>query len=461
MPVKIPLTPPSPNQLLADPDLLLKLITSVGPLVGGDYIHWDQLRHRAPPDGITTEQWWAAVKLARVSTFSQLPFLTKDRKPFVFGKPEPLLIHLHHIDRDVAGQILSPTTVTTPEHRNRYLFRSLIEEAITSSQLEGAATTRKVAEAMLREGRKPRNHGEQMIFNNFAAMEAIRDMKASPLTPERIFQLHRILTENTLENPDDAGRLRQSDDIQVVDHRDQTVLHQPPSHLELPDRMDRLCAFANADENATPFVHPVVRAILLHFMIGYDHPFVDGNGRTARAIFYWSMARSGYWLMEFLSISHFLRQAPAEYMRAYLYSETDSSDTTYFVLHQLEVIRKAVAALRKYLDRIVEEQRSTEQLLAASRSQLNHRQIALLTHALKHPNERYLVEAHQRSHGVVYETARKDLLTLEELGLLVKGQAGKAFTFTAPSDLNARIAKLAKRSTRSRSTTVKSRTKSA
>jgi Fic family protein len=146
--------------------------------------------------------------------------------------------------------------------------------------------------------------------------------------------------------------------------------------------------------------------------------------------------------MEFLSISHFLRRAPSEYMRAYLHSETDYSDTTYFVLHQLEIIRKAVTALHRYLDRVVQEQRNTEHLLAASRSQLNHRQIALLTHALKQPGQKYLVEAHQRTHGVVYETARRDLLTLAELGLLIKSQAGRAFIFTAPRDLHTRIAKL-------------------
>jgi Fic family protein len=451
--MKIPLTPPPLNRLLAgqNPDLFSKIIKNSSPLIEGEYLHWDQLRHRTPPDGLTSEQWWAAIKFARTGTLKELPLLNKEQRLFLLGTPEPVLIDIHHIDRDAAGHVLSPTEATTPEHRTRYLFRSLMEEAITSSQLEGAATTRKVAVAMLREGRKPRDHSEQMIFNNYTAMTAIRDMKAAPITPERILQLHRILTEDTLDDPADAGRLRQSDDIQVVDHRDGTILHQPPSHRELSDRMERLCAFANADENARPFVHPVLRAILLHFMIGYDHPFVDGNGRTARAVFYWSMARSGYWLMEFLSISHFLRRAPSEYMRAYLYSETDYSDTTYFVLHQLEIIRKAVKALHLYLDRIGQEQRSTEHLLAASpslRSQLNHRQVALLTHALKHPGEEYLVEAHQRTHGVVYETARRDLLALAALGLLIKSQAGRAFVFTAPTDLQARIAKLAEHSVR-------------
>ena len=122
------------------------------------------------------------------------------------------------------------------------------------------------------------------------------------------------------------------------------VLHEPPPAASLPQRLERLCAFANAIDGE-PFVHPVIRAILLHYMVGYDHPFVDGNGRTARALFYWSLARSGYWRMEYVSISRLLRQAPAQYSRAYLHSEADDNDTTYFILHQLSIIKRAIEAL--------------------------------------------------------------------------------------------------------------------
>lgn len=181
-------------------------------------------------------------------------------------------------------------------------------------------------------------------------------------------------------------------------------------------------------------------------MIGYDHPFIDGNGRTARALFYWSIARSGYWLMEFVSISHYLRKAPSKYVRAYLHTETDSNDTTYFLIHQLEVIRNAIQGLHEYLARKVAEQKSTERLLAGSgklRSRLNHRQLALLTHALKHPGEAYKIEGHQRSHAVVYQTARSDLLGLSDLGLLEKQKIGKSFLFLVPRDLRENIAKIA------------------
>ena len=298
---------------------------------------------------------------------------------------------------------------------------------------------------MLRSGRPPKDRSEQMILNNFIAMRAIREHKDEPLTPARILQIHRMVSEHTLDDPRDVGRLRQSNDIHVVNMDDGTTLHQPPDHKELPERLERICAFANAGEDQRPFVHPVLRAILLHFMVGYDHPFADGNGRTARAIFYGSMLRSGYWLAEFISISHILRKAPAQYGRAYLHVETDAGDTTYFLIHQLATIRKAIRSLHDHLARKAKEQRNLERLLAESpslRTKLNHRQKALLSHALKYPGASYGIDEHQKTHSVVYQTARADLLELAELGLLEKTREGRAFVFHAPEDLADRMSRL-------------------
>jgi Fic family protein len=286
-----------------------------------------------------------------------------------------------------------------------------------------------------------------MIFNNFRAMRAIQGFKDELLTPSRLLEIHAMVTENTLEDPADVGKLRDSDDIRVVNTEDGTTLHQPPAFKELPERLKSLCEFANAGENQKPFVHPVLRAILLHFMIGYDHPFVDGNGRTARAVFYWSMLKSGYWLAEFISISHILRHGPAQYGRAYLFTESDGGDTTYFLIHQLTTIRKAIASLHEYLARKAKEQRGLERMLSESpnlKTHLNYRQKALLSHALKHSGASYSVNGHRNVHSVVYQTARADLLELVELGLLEKIQEGRAFVFFAPNDLSRRIAGLGK-----------------
>lgn len=447
--MKLPLSPPSPETQFRglSPEDFHRLVALGTPLVEGRYLHWDELRHRTPPAGFTSEQWWLAVRLARNALLSELPLLDKDNRSFRLAMPDPVQIHLYHIDQDAAGQLRVPDGAPIAENRQPYLLHSLREEAITSSQLEGASTTRQAAEAMLREGRKPRDRSETMIFNNYQAMNHLRELKDEPITPALILELHRMLTLDTLDDPADAGRLRRDDMATVTDNRDGTLLHQPPSHLELPERLGRLCAFANAGVDATPFVHPVIRAILLHFMIGYDHPFVDGNGRTARALFYWSMARSGYWLTEFLSISQFLKRAPRQYVQAYLHTETDSGDTTYFVLHQLDTLRKAIQALHDYLARKTREKRDNTKLLTVAptlRVLLNPRQLEILGHALRNPGEAYRMSIHQKKHQVAYQTARTDLLDLEALGLLDRVQQGKAFVFYAPEDLRERIERLGK-----------------
>lgn len=185
-------------------------------------------------------------------------------------------------------------------------------------------------------------------------------------------------------------------------------------------------------------MHPVVRSIVLHFWLGHDHPFEDGNGRTARALFYWSMLHRGYWLTEFLAISSILKQAPAKYARSFLYSEWDDNDLTYFLLYQLEVIIRAVDGLKRYLKRKMKQVRRTEALLRET--DLNHRQIALLSHALRTPGAVYTFRTHQHSHDVSYQSSRNDLIDLEERGLLRKRRDGRTYRFLPAPDLQERLA---------------------
>ena len=441
--MQIPQSPPPPSQLLRhvrEKRLVGLLSQGQKPEVNGRYLHWDELRRRTPPEDLSLEEWWAAIAVARGVLKTRLPLVDTSGNAFQFARTDGVQRLLHQIDRQAGSPLeTSEPQLANGQIRDRYILRSLIEEAITSSQLEGASTTRRVAKEMLLTGRKPQNQSERMIANNFEAMQLMRRRVAEPLTPAFIHELHEVVTAGTVD-PEEAGRLRREDEaVTVQDRADGQILHTPPAADELPERLQRLCAFAN-DRSDEAFIHPVVRAISLHFMLAYDHPFVDGNGRTARALFYWSMLQQGYWLAEFLSISRVLRNAPAQYARAFLFTETDGSDLTYFVLHQLGVIQTAIIDLHAYLDRKAKEVRDTERLLR-NLAPLNHRQRALLTHALRHPESRYTIQSHQRENGVVYQTARQDLLDLAEAGLLEKKQIGRAFYFDVPQDLERRLKK--------------------
>lgn len=407
---------------------------------GDRYLHWDELRHRQPPQGLSHEQWWLAEKLSRTGTGTALPLRSSDGSPFWFCQPPLLLKGLHEIDMKAGASVMAPEAVTTASTRDRYLLSSLMEEAITSSQMEGAATTRDVAKAMIRSRRAPRDRSEQMILNNYRTMQRIRELKDQPLTPQLVLDLHRMVSEDTLDDPADAGRLRPPGKEVVVDDAYGTVFHVPPPAGELEQRLELLCRFANGETPAV-FIHPVVRAITLHFWLAYDHPFCDGNGRTARALFYWAMLHQGYWLFGFISISSVINKARGQYERSFLLSESDDNDLTYFLLAQVKVIQQAITNLHAYLERKAGEVGALQRRLEGmgGLEGLNRRQLALLRHALRHAGFRYTVLSHQSSHGVSNQTARSDLQKLAKRGLLIQGKDGRREVFRVPPDLAARL----------------------
>jgi Fic family protein len=440
--VKAPQTPRPFRELMIEAtqnknfDEILKVAGEV-PSRKLEYLHWDDLRHRKPPAILTPEQWWVAVKLRRKPGLRKIPLLDKKGNQFEFSVPDSVVEQLHHIDRGAGGLIGTLEPVTSPQTRDRYLIRSLIEESITSSQLEGAVTTREVAKQMLSSGRKPRDKSERMILNNYLTMQRIRELRETSLSPEIVMEIQGMLGRDALDKEDAAGRLRRSDESIEVSDEEGNVFHVPPPAEQLPERLKLMCQFANG-ESPDFFIHPVVRAIILHFWLAYDHPFVDGNGRTARALFYWAMLKNGFWLCEFISISQIILKAPVQYGMAFLHTETDENDLTYFIIHQTEVMRKAVKELHAYITRKTDEVEESRGFIATL-DWLTHRQQIILAHALKHPGSRYTVAEHQSRHGIAYATARADLLRLSEHGLLEKHTRGKEFIFTSPNDLLKRL----------------------
>ena len=376
--MKLPTTPPDLTELTksytGDPDQspLMRIVnllqTDIGKDLENEYLHWDKLKHKPLPEGtVNHTDWWLLTKFRRSSSYRRLPFQATDGSPFVYWLPDPIQKMLHEIDKQASGQVEITEQVTNRNTRDRYLISSLIEEAITSSQLEGASTTSKVARAMLRENRRPKDKSERMIFNNYQAMEFVRESTNSDLTIDMILELHSIVMDKTTDGDQVGGRFRRPDEeIGVYDDRDNTLLHTPPPAEELRERLERLCEFANDSSKFGEFLHPVIRSIIIHFMIGYDHPFADGNGRTARALYYWSMAKHSYWLMEFVSISTILKNGPAKYARAYLYTEHDSNDVTYFLDLNLRVILRAIKKLQVYLTKKTSEIQRVESILGNS-----------------------------------------------------------------------------------------------
>lgn len=419
------------------PELALKTMELVKK-ANSEYMYWDDFKHQPMAEGITPERAWVMLKVSRIISAKQFPLVDPEKRPFSYWLPDSVLRELHFIDQKAGGSFLVDYPSDRSEERQRYMIRSLVDEAISSSQIEGAATTRVVAKEMLRSGRKPKDRSEQMIFNNYQSMQMLKKHIAEPLTIELIRNIHASITQNTLENPSWAGRFRTTDDEEIhVFDSDGQILHIPTKAADILPAMEQLCSYVNSDREEE-FVNPIIKGILIHFCLAYVHPFMDGNGRTARALFYWFMLKHDYWLFEYLSVSTAILSARAQYYRSFLYSEMDDNDATYFIVYNLKAIHKALDSLHAYIERKQKEKRHAYRF-AQNYPALNLRQRALLASALEKPEEIYVIETHARVHGVTYQTARTDLLGLKGMGLLELRKEGKKFIFIPVADIREKL----------------------
>lgn len=407
------------------------------------YLSWHELKYRRPPEGMSSEQWWLGIKLHRAQARQNLPLCNAKDEHFNFASTNYIQQNLHLVDREAGALLITDAGAAfSVAERDKYLLTSIAEEAIMSSMLEGAVVTRSEARELIRSNRPPRDEHEQMVMNNYHTMQMILQHKDEPLTPAFILSLHRSMVTGTLQNPQKAGVLRSdSDRVHIEDVRSGEIIHTPPPASSLQERLEALCRFANSEDDNAQYIHPVIRAIILHFQLAYDHPFVDGNGRTARSIFYWAMLHAGYWLFEYISISREIYRRSRSYYESFLNTEEDDNDLNYFIVDQLLTIHKSIKSLMDYARN---KQKSHEQLqhTLSGIVNINHRQKKLLLQFLRHPNSYTTVSTHCSEHGIVRQTARTDLTGLEKLGLLYSETISREFVFKPVSNLEKRLLQL-------------------
>lgn len=385
--------------------------------INDEYYYWDKVKYHTPK-GIAQEDFWAAVKYLRKSNYKKYSFYTCELSLFETNKMQEIL---HNIDMNFGG-VLASSSIIPDKNKHYYLLSSIMEEAIASSQMEGASTTRKVAKEMLRKQAKPKDKSQQMILNNYNTIRYLSAHKNQGLTPELLLDIHKQITENTLDNPEDEGRFRTDDNIHVMNVMTGEIAHEPPSYKLLEDSIIQLCIFINEDKT---FIHPIIKAIILHFMISYLHPFVDGNGRTARSLFYWYMLKKGYWLTEYLSISRIIYKSKNQYEKAFLYTEHDEFDLGYFVNYNLKVFNEAFNELKLYLERKTQENAA---ILEYRIPGLNERQIQIIKICAEKPASMFTSKELETRFNVSVKTIRSDLEGLVSVGLMETVPLNKRLT---------------------------------
>ncbi|HOF99358.1 MAG TPA: Fic family protein [Paludibacteraceae bacterium] len=372
--------------------------------INNEYLYWDKVKYKTP-SGVAPSVFWHAVKTKRNLTAKTLTF---GKNTFKFSVTEKMQELLHTLDLNLGGS-LGTQGIIPEKDKKFYLINSIMEEAIASSQMEGASTTRKVAKDMLRKQLKPKNKGQQMIYNNYVTIQYLVENQSKDFSVEQLKEIQRLITHNTLTNKEYEGSFRTSDDVMVIDGISGEIAHTPPSHQKVEQWITELCDFANND-NEEVFIHPIIKGIIIHFMLAYIHPFVDGNGRTARSLVYWYMIKKGYWLTEYLSISRIIYRNKKKYEMAFLYTENDENDLSYFIQYNLEVMHMAFEELKIYLQRKISEQ--NDLLYFKEISEINERQAQILKTLTEKPKSIFTAKELTSLFNVSIKTTRSDLQQL-------------------------------------------------
>ena len=417
---------PVPHVGKIDPALMEKILSDPEKMeeisrFNREYYHWDELRYRV--DDKELKNTWALMKFLRKADFNQFSLCGLDLKyTLLYDFQEAL----HLIDCNSAG--LTDLYGYSQKDAQVYAISSVMEEAIASSQMEGAVTTRKEAKQMLRSQREPKNTSEKMILNNYLAMEQVKSSLDRKMTVDLILKMHKTVTSGILNGgPEWEGRFREDNETVVAGPCNGVVFHVPPSYDKIPSMMQELCDFINRKEKE--FVHPIIKGIIIHYMVGYIHPFVDGNGRMARSLFYWFVLKNGYPLMEYTSISRIMKNSQAKYGLAYQYTETDDYDLTYFIRFNLNCIVKAVSDLRIYIKKKNAEQKQVSDLIKSDTDLSRDESMILIDYTRS--QEMFSVKEISTRYNVSYQTARNYVTHLCELGYLkITSRSGKTRLYT-------------------------------
>lgn len=382
-----------------------------------EYPYWSKVKYKKLKGFDTPENIWNALKQLRLSN----QITANQNYRIHFSMTNSMARLCHNFDMQFGGSWGSESLIPR-DSRKIYLMNSVIDEAISSSQMEGASTTRKVAKEMLRNKITPKDKSQWMIYNNYQTIQFLSENLDQVMTSEFLLHIHSLMTYNTMDNPEDAGRFRQNDNVVVANSVTNEIVHIPPSFTEIPAAVNWFCQFANSNE-LTVFIHPIIKGAILHYFISYLHPFVDGNGRTARAIFYWYLLKEGYWLTEYLSISRIIYKSKAAYEKSFLQSEADGNDIGYFITYHLNALEKAFDELKSYIEHKSAQKKEEVQLLKIGG--ITKRQASILHLFIKDADLIITAKDIAGRMLISQPTAKKDLSELVQSGLLTEIKLNK------------------------------------
>ena len=286
--------------------------------------------------------------------------------------------------------------------------KALILESHHSTHIEGTALSLEQAKSIL-EGKKVRGvsrDDEKELLNYKKAMDFISKYlgKDDPVSEGIVRELHKILVRGVRGENADPGNYRKIQNY-VVNSRTREVIYTPPGALDVPHLMREFVEWINKAED----VSPILVAGIAQFQFVYIHPFIDGNGRTARLLSTLILYKTGYDFKRLFTISEYYDKDRPAYYQAIQTVRKNNMDMTTWLEYFVDGLRSQMAEIQAKGEQLIKQD---SQIQKIKKIGLNKRQEKAVKHLIIKGT--LSVNEYQSVASCIRRTAQRDLKELVE-----------------------------------------------
>lgn len=290
--------------------------------------------------------------------------------------------------------------------------QALIAETHYSTHIEGTQLTLEQARKILtgRTVTGVRTDDRKELLNYKEAMEFVSQYlgKGGPITEELIKKIHRILVKDVRGKVSDPGRYRKVQNY-VVNSLTGEIIYTPPPASKVPELMKEFIEWLNNSGNLSP----IIIAGVAQFQSVHIHPFLDGNGRTARLLSTLILYKTGYDFKRLFSLSEYYDKDRKEYYKAIQSVREYNMDMTHWLEYFTEGLRTQMAEVKVKGERAIKKEVIREKTKSLN---INERQQKILLYLIE--KERASIEEIRQKFHLVRRTIQRDISKLVNLGLV-------------------------------------------
>lgn len=387
-----------------------------------EYPYWDKIKYLVHSES-ESEVFWGSIKLLREMTKKQTQIKSKNNKTFTYSKMLTIENTLKTID---FNRFIKKNFSLTDDQKNELIEKNCLAESIAAVRIEGVDISQTEARKLLRGQVSPNTMVEHLIVNMYQEMRAISiNSSRGEMSIELLMNLHKNLLKKAVSE-DDLGRFRTRDEHVVIMKNEKEIAFEPPDIDFIEDQIQGFCDYAN-NRDKSKDIHPVTKAILLHFWLIYLHPFKDGSVRIARVIFYCYLMKNGYEdFIQYISLSHAISKSQISYANAFIYSVQDDEDVSYFIDYNLKRIADAFSTFE---NNVKKEKEGSKEVIKYYQYNLNKRQLRFVKELENYPEVHGSITAYMALNKISRRTAEYDFRQLIDQKIITKEKTGRKVYF--------------------------------